>query len=339
MVRTARSAVGSDGRVVVLLFDPHPISVLRPDATPPRLTYFQQRRNLLLRAGADEVVTLSPTKELLGQEAKDFIRSIVESESPAYIVEGSDFRFGKGRTGSVETLREHERLFGYRTVVIDPVDVPLQNQQIVHVSSTMVRWLLAHGRVEDAQHLLGRPYELECPVIKGDQRGRTIGMPTANLDHGDLLLPADGIYAGRAIIQPRGDGLQFTVDGLDKISALGLQSGEGNLSSKPSTESRQWKAPNRQPTADTLGRVHPAAISIGTKPTFGEHPRVCEAHLIGYDGPLDHYGWTIRLEFHHWLRDQLTYTDLDPLLGQLRRDIDRSAALLGGVDRLPVAHH
>lgn len=303
LVRATRSAVGADGRVVVLSFDPHPISVLRPDSTPPRLTSFERRRRLLIAAGADKVVVLSPTKQLLGQDAGDFIRSIVESESPAYIVEGPDFRFGKGRAGSVETLREYASQFGYRMIIIDPVEATLQNQHVVRVSSTMLRWLLARGRVEDARQLLGRPYDLECPVIEGDKRGRTIGVPTVNLDHGELLLPADGIYAGRAII----------------------------------VDERESQRPGSK--AARPPETYPAAISVGTKPTFGKHPRVCEAHLIGYDGPLDHYGWMIRLEFHHWLRDQLVYTDLDSLINQLHRDIERSAALTAEEGRLPVANH
>jgi len=290
LVRATRSAVGERGRVVVLSFDPHPISVLRPALTPPRLTHFEQRRRLLVAAGADKVVALQPTKEFLAQDAVDFIRSIVESESPAYIVEGPNFRFGKGRAGSVETLRRHEADFGYQTIVIDPVEAELRNQHIVRISSTMVRWLLARGRVEDARRLLGRPYDIECPVRPGDQRGRTIGVPTANLDHGGLLLPADGIYAGRASIM-RHDA--------DRTSSNGL-----------------------------AGTSYPAAISIGTKPTFGDHPRVCEAHLIGYDGPQDDYGWTIHLEFHNWLRDQVAFRGMEPLVDQLRRDIERTDRLM-----------
>lgn len=313
LVRATRSAVGADGRVVVLSFDPHPISVLRPDSTPSRLTPFERRRDLLIAAGADDVIALSPTKELLGQDAVDFIRSIVESESPAFIVEGPDFRFGKGRTGSIGTLREYESAFGYRTIIIDPVEAELRNQHIVRISSTVLRWLIAHGRVEDARLLLGRPYDLECPVVPGDKRGRTIGVPTANLDHGDLLLPGDGIYAGRAIVLNE---RQADVSPLQSGPAPGAVPATREVTTKPGT---------RPPR---LAEGFPAAISVGTKPTFGKHPRVCEAHLIGYDGPLNHYGWTIRLEFHYWLRDQLVYRNLDSLVDQLHRDID------GTLDRM-----
>ena len=101
-------------------------------------------------------------------------------------------------------------------------------------------------------------------------------MPTANIDHCDRLLPADGVYGGVAV---RPDGCSF-----------------------------------------------PAAISVGVKPTFGDHPRVCEAHLIGYEGPLDDYGWKIRVRFDRWLRDQIAYRQIDLLTDQIRRDLEQVAS-------------
>ena len=278
LVRAAREAVGAEGSVCALSFDPHPISILRPDHTPPRLTRFDQRRDQLLRAGADTVERIEPTPELLGREPHDFIESLVKRYRPALFVEGPDFRFGKRRAGSVETLRDLGRQMNFRTIVLDAVEVPLANHILVRVSSSIIRWLLVRGRVDDARRLLGRPYELTGPVVSGDRRGRDLGVPTANLDHGELLLPADGIYAGRA----RGH------DG-------------------------DW---------------HPAAISIGTKPTFGRSERLCEAHLIDYAGPVDHYGWTIRITLDAWLREQLAYADVPALLAQLRRDIERTRQLI-----------
>ena len=118
---------------------------------------------------------------------------------PAFVVEGPDFRFGRGRAGSIETLRGGEAEHGYRTLVIDPVTASLANTCLVTVSSSLVRQLIGQGRVGDAAALLGRPYEITCPVVAGDRRGRGLGVPTANLDHGEMLLPADGVYAGRTL--------------------------------------------------------------------------------------------------------------------------------------------
>ncbi|MHC5113462.1 MAG: riboflavin biosynthesis protein RibF [Planctomycetota bacterium] len=274
LVRTARREVGEAGRVVVLSFDPHPLTALRPDAEIGRLTGFETRTRLLRAAGADEVVRLEPTADVLDRAPADFVADVVGRHAPTCFVEGPDFRFGRGRSGDVGTLRELEPEHGFRTVVIEPVETELANQHVVRVSSTMIRWLVERGRVGDAAALLGRPFAIEATVVPGDRRGRTLGIPTANLDRGDEVLPADGIYAGTA----------------------------------------------RRPD----GRWYPAAISVGTKPTFGAHERVCEAHLLDYDGPLDDYGWTIDLRFERWLRDQIRYDGVEPLLEQLRRDIDNT---------------
>ncbi len=280
LVRAARRAVGERGRVIVLSFDPHPLSVLRPRDTPARLSSFDQRVEWLtgdgVAGGADEVVALSPNPEFLDQSPEAFLESLVKAYAPAVIVEGPDFRFGRGRAGSPRTLEDLGARHGYRTIIIDPVEATLTDHTILTVSSSMIRWLVAHGRVRDAAALLGRPYELTGPVVAGDRRGREIGVPTANLNHRDRLLPADGIYAGVAI---RPDGRSF-----------------------------------------------PAAISVGAKPTFGAHPRLCEAHLIGYEGPLDDYGWEIRVRFGDWLRDQIAYRRIDQLTDQIRRDLEQVAS-------------
>ncbi len=275
LVRAARAfadqASGS-GRVIVLCFDPNPLTVLRPGATPPpRLTSFAQRSRLLKTIGADEVIALRPTPEFLGQSPEAFIASCVKQWSVGAFVEGPDFRFGRDRAGSIDTLHELEKSFGHRTIVVDPVDVELRDLSVVRASSSMTRWLIAHGRMCDAAAVLGHAYELEAAIVQGDQRGRTIGFPTANLATIDQLLPADGIYAGWA---ERDDG-------------------------------RTWAA----------------GISVGTKPTFGDRPRTCEAYLIDYDGPVNDYGWNIRLRFTHWIRDQLTYSNVDALIAQLHNDV------------------
>lgn len=275
LVRTAREAVGDDGEVTALSFDPHPISTLRPGLAPARLTTFEQRCEYLRDLGADRVVRLTPSKEFLAQSPDEFVNAIVDEHRPDVIIEGPDFHFGRKRAGTVETLRELGGRFGYRTIVIDPIDVAMSDQLMVRASSSMIRWLIRHGRVLDAGLLLGRSYELIAPVEPGDRRGRELGVPTANLALVECIMPADGIYAGRAALPD--------------------------------------------------GTTYPAAISIGTKPTYGRHPRVCEAHLIAYDGSTEQYGWTIRLMFDAWLRDQLPFHDSSALIDQLRRDIHRAA--------------
>ena len=271
LLAAARLAVGDNGRVLVLCFDPNPLTVLRPEAAPPRLTTFAQRERFLKSLGAPEVVPLRPTREFLQQSPDQFIEWCATTWHPSAIVEGPDFRFGRARAGSIATLRELEHRFDYRTIVVDPMDVALTDQSLVRASSSLVRWLIAHGRIQDARIVLGRPYEIEATIAPGDKRGRVLGFPTANLSTPEQLLPADGIYAGRAWRDGAGD----------------------------------W----------------PAAISVGSKPTFGGSARTCEAHFLDYDGPVDDYGWQIRLNFTHWLRDQLVFPSVDALVVQMRRDM------------------
>lgn len=200
LLRRARELVGpsmSGGRVVAIALDPHPNSLLRPEETPGRLTSFERRATLLGELGADEVVRLEPTPELLGLSPREFLAQIVHRHRPSLIVEGPDFHFGKGRAGDTDALSALGHELGFDVEIVESVKVDLDDQTLVTVSSTMTRWLIERGRIADAKRLLGRPYDLEGVVIQGDQRGREIGFPTANLDT-SCLLPADGIYAGWA---------------------------------------------------------------------------------------------------------------------------------------------
>jgi riboflavin kinase / FMN adenylyltransferase len=199
---TLRGASPS-GRVAVATFEPHPLTVLRPDRAPPRLTPASRKRDLLEQAGVDEYVILPPTPDVLNLTAEAFWQFLRDEARPAHLVEGESFNFGKGRGGSIERLREWSAASPVRLHVVPPVTVALLDLQIVPASSSLVRWLVAHGRARDAAICLGRPYELIGPVVKGHQRGRTIGMPTANLDCGEQLLPADGVYAARCEVAGR----------------------------------------------------------------------------------------------------------------------------------------
>jgi riboflavin kinase / FMN adenylyltransferase len=143
----------------------------------------------------------------LNTTAEQFWAILRDVVRPTRIIEGRSFTFGKGRGGSVRKLAEWSTGTGIQVEVAEPVEVPLLNLQVVEVSSSLIRWLLSNGRVRDAALCLGRPYVLEGPVVKGYQRGRTIGIPTANLDCGDQMAPADGVYAGRALV----DGMRYPV--------------------------------------------------------------------------------------------------------------------------------
>ncbi len=273
--RRIADGLGEDARVVVLAFDPSPRAVLAPGAEPPRLTGFEQRADLLLDAGADEVLRLEPSTELLGLAPERFVDDVLMPLHPVAVVEGADFRFGVKRAGNVGTLAELGRSRGFGVQVVGPVEVSLGDQSVVTASSSMTRWLLSHGRVADAGRVLGRAYEMVGEVVKGDQRGRTIGFPTANLRF-DTMPPGDGVYACVATLED--------------------------------------------------GRMVPAAVNVGERPTFDGVQRRVEAHLIGFTPQSDapEYGWTLRLAFVSRLRDQVRFGGIDELTAQLARDVARA---------------
>ena len=148
---------------------------------------------------------LAPTRELLGLTAEQFWQIIVDEVRPAHLIEGESFTFGKGRGGTMQTLRGWAAQSSVQLHVAEPVQAVLLNLSIVTVSSSLIRWLIAHGRVREAGICLGRPYRLSGEVIRGHQRGRTIGTPTANLRIVGQLVPADGVYVGRAVV----DGVSY----------------------------------------------------------------------------------------------------------------------------------
>ncbi|MHC4996254.1 MAG: riboflavin biosynthesis protein RibF [Planctomycetota bacterium] len=185
-----------DARLVVLTFAAHPNTVIDPERVPPVLMDIEQRREALLEAGADEVVMLDPSPETLDLAPRQFVERIADAYRPIGWYEGPDFRFGSQRAGTLDTLRELGDELGFGVNIIDPVEVTLRDKTVARVRSSLIRWLVAHGRVVDAHLCLTRPYAVRGPVVQGEKRGRTIGFPTANLDTGNRALPADGVYAG-----------------------------------------------------------------------------------------------------------------------------------------------
>ena len=287
LVRRARQIADSahdTTRVVALVFDPHPQTVLRPHAAPARLTTFARRAEILGTLGVDEVVRLEPTGNLLAESPDQFIERLVGDLAPLAVVEGPDFRFGRGREGDVQTLARLGARYGFAVEVVEPVEAVLTDLTAAAASSSLARWLIGEGRVRDAALVLGRPHGITGTVVRGDRRGRTIGFPTANLES-ECLSPADGVYSGIARLQD--------------------------------------------------GRELLAAISVGTKPTFGGTSSIVEAHLLdarssseAIEG-LPEYNWPMLLEFHHWVRDQAKFGSIEALVDQMGRDCQRVRTLQG----------
>jgi len=264
------SGLGIDSAVVT--FDPHPLAVLRPDATPKALASLERRLALFADLGVDAVMVLPFSRQLAAVTATDFVSSyLVDGLHARAVVVGAGFRFGHRATGDVALLRALAARSGFEVH-----DVPLVRRGHT-VSSTAIRASISAGDVTAAWQALGRPHVVEGPVVVGDRRGRELGYPTANLAvPEDFAVPPDGVYAGWLV---RADGTSM-----------------------------------------------PAAISVGTNPTFGPHVRRVEAYVLGRDD-LELYGEQVGIEFGWWLRGMVAYEGIDPLLVQMAEDVARTREL------------
>ena len=294
----AGGATGAAAQTVVLTFEPHPLSVVAPAKAPPRLTPLPEKLDQLAAAGAEVAVVAKANRDLLGLTPQQFIERVVGRIQPRHIVEGASFGFGRGRSGTIETLRQLGREYGFEVVTVDTVRVEIDRETTVEVSSSIIRRLIAEGQTEQAALCLGRPYALMGKVVAGTGRGKRLGFPTANMTVADQLIPADGVYAGFASTPSR------------RLSPA--------VAAKRTVHVSSW----------------PAAISIGTTPTFENSDsrhrpkeRQIEAHLL--DADTDLYGREIRLEFGRWLRGQEKFASAAALIDQIARDVEavrRSAA-------------
>lgn len=261
--------------VVVVTFWPHPMSVLRPDSAPKLLTGLEQRIELLRAAGAREVRVVNFTRDVSRWSPAEFVERVLLPLNPRYIVVGENFRFGYKAAGTIETLRElsEDR---YRVW-----SVPLVRVDDENTCSTLVRHALEEGDVALAARQLGRPFTVSGVVVLGDQRGRELGFPTANLVVPDQqMVPADGVYAG-------------------------------------------WLTRLDDPSRTPL----PAAISVGTNPTFDGEERRVETYVLDRTD-LELYGVAIAVDFVERLRGQVRFTGIDGLIAQMNDDVARTRELL-----------
>lgn len=192
LLSAARERAERDALVVrAVTFDPHPAAVLSPERAPPLLTTVERRRELLTAFGADEVSVLAFDRAFASLDPEGFARAIVaEQLSARAVVVGPDFRFGRGRAGDARRLELLGSELGFDVTIVRPV---VEDGDVV--SSTRIRQAIQAGDVVAATRGLGRVHDVDGRVVRGDGRGRSIGVPTANLDCDPVLLPADGVYA------------------------------------------------------------------------------------------------------------------------------------------------
>ena len=273
--------------LVVVTFWPHPVSVLRPDSAPKLLTSLDARIEYLTEAGADRVRVIDFTPEFASWPAAKFVEEILMPLDPELVVVGENFRFGHSAAGSVTTLAE---LADGRFEV---EALPLVRFRDEDTCSTRIREALAVGDVVHAAEHLGRAFCFRGVVAHGDQRGRELGFPTANLPvPAALAFPADGVYAGWVT---RRDGLDAHGESLE-----------------PGQSAQRW----------------PAAISVGTNPTFDGATRRVESYVLDRDD-LELYGAPISVEFVARIRGQVKFDGVAALIEQMRDDVGRCRGLLG----------
>jgi riboflavin kinase/FMN adenylyltransferase len=251
-----------EGAESVLTFDPHPVSVVSPQHTPKLLTRPARKAELIAELGVQEVVVIPFDADFARRPAAEFIDQVLVAALGAQRVSvGENFRFGHKAQGDARMLAADER---FATVVH-----PLLEVDGEIVSSSHIRGLVLAGDVAGANRMLGAPFQLCGEVARGDERGRELGFPTANLIPDEpLACPGHGVYA-------------------------------------------------------CLADEHPAAVSIGVRPTFQTgRGELIEAYLLDFEGDL--YGSCLRLDFLERLRGERRFATPEALIAQMHRDVERT---------------
>jgi riboflavin kinase/FMN adenylyltransferase len=269
--RTVERARALGTPAVAFTFHPHPLAVLCPREAPPRIQTFGRKLELMREMGIAAVIWPQESAAILAMPPREFFEKVIcDALAARAMVEGGDFRFGAGAAGDRRLL---ESLAAERGIEVEFVGEVLVDGR--RVSSTCIRRLIAAGSVAEAARCLGRPYRFQGTVVEGEHRGAKLGYPTINIESPRFLIPAEGVYAGRALV---------------------------------------------------LGKMCPAAISVGRLPTFhAEHPLVVEAFLLDFEGEL--YGEQAALDFLEYLRPQQAFPDAEALKRQMAADCQRVRAI------------
>ncbi|MCX4659775.1 bifunctional riboflavin kinase/FAD synthetase [Streptomyces sp. SID4919] len=262
---------------VVVTFDPHPSEVVRPGSHPPLLAPHHRRAELMAALGVDALLILPFTAEFSKLSPADFVEKVLVDKLHAQaVVEGPNFRFGHKAAGNVALL---EQLGATNDFKVDLVDLYVSGTAGggEPFSSTLTRRLVASGDVAGAAEILGRPHRVEGVVVRGAQRGRELGYPTANVETlPHTAIPADGVYAG-------------------------------------------W--------LNVGDEAMPAAISVGTNPTFDGTARTVEAYAIDRVG-LDLYGLHVAVDFLAYVRGMAKFETIDALLVAMAEDVKQARELI-----------
>src|SRR6266446_308231 len=193
---SAEHAQAANGTPVVVTFDPHPEKILRPEAAPHLLTATRHKIALIRDLGVEHLLIITFDKQFAATEPEDFVQQLVKHSKPLReICVGHKWSFGKNRRGNLELLNEFGARFDFGVVGIPPVTV---NGELV--SSTAIRQAVEGGDLAKAARMLGREYTILGTVVSGDDRGKKIGFPTANLSAHNEQFPPNGVYFAQAML-------------------------------------------------------------------------------------------------------------------------------------------
>lgn len=271
------------GESVILTFFPHPRMILHPeDANLKLISTMSEKANLLEEAGVDHLIITPFTRDFSNLSPQEYIKDfLVNRIGTSRIVIGYDHRFGKDRSGGLKHLQQYSAEYGYQVE-----EIPEQDIHDVAVSSTKIRQAILIGDIETANDFLGHEFRITGKVIRGDQIGRQIGFPTANLfvEETYKLIPSDGIYAVKVEI-------------IEDSNADEQGSALKSNVSKPLLNGMAY---------------------IGHRPTINGMTRNIEVNIFDFDEDI--YGQIIRLHFLDFIRADQKFDSLEQLTEQLRKD-------------------
>lgn len=282
---------------VMVTFDPHPRAIFDPQNTPPLLATVEQRAVSAARYGIDAMLVIAFDEEITSWDPEEYFRNVLlETLGAKAVVVGENFTFGSQASGTSDTMRELGEKYDVDVTVhgllVDEGDVE-EGSSSHTVCSSWIRDRLSEGNVVSAAGAIGRNFTVRGVVTRGAGRGgAALGFPTANLYFPDSqALPVDGVYAGDLRILPT------------------------------------QKDPSGSEVGDMPVDAHlPAAISVGTNPTFSDETRSVEAFVLDHEADL--YGRKVTVSFIDHIRGMETYTDLDSLITAITSNVDATRRLV-----------
>lgn len=318
LLARVRERAAARGLVAVAIsFEPIPREFFARGGPLPRLTSARDKIELLVAAGIERMLSLRFNAALAAMPAERFIDDVLVARAGAReIVVGADFRFGHARRGDIAMLRSLADRGGYAVQVMPDVEVAG-----CRASSSVIRDLLAAGDFDAAARLLGRRFAIGGHVVRGQQLGRKLGYPTANIRLGTRAAPIGGIFAVRV----RGAGIRTAQAGRRSEHSRS-EWPEGQAAGAASHSGFGIRG-------ERLLEEWPGVASLGVRPTIdGGGEPLLEAHLFDFDGDL--YGRRIEVEFVRKLRDEEKFDDLEAMVRQIDRDAVEARTLLGAHETL-----